>query len=100
MSVKGEGRLVEPNRDFVEICGKCDVIFDNFHGRGVRNCQDPLGKVKALILAKHPSFPPKIVDLFCKVKFSSRIRDLNNKIKMRKINRSVRSFKQTAQFVN
>ena len=62
------GRLLEPSREVVDLCTKCDVIFDTFHGNSVRICHEPLGKLKALILAKHPSFPPEIVGLFCKVK--------------------------------
>ena len=27
ISVKGEGRLIEPNRDVVEVCAKCDINF-------------------------------------------------------------------------
>ena len=99
ISIKGEGRLKVPSSELLEIIGKCDDIFDDFHGKGIRVGKNPLEKLNALILKKHPNFPPKIVILFCKVKFFSRIRYLNIDIKVNKL-KSVRSFKQMAQFTN
>ena len=99
ISIKGEGRLKVPSSELLEIIGKCDDIFDDFHGKGLRVGKNPLEKLNALILKKHPNFPPKIVILFCKVKFFSRIRYLNIDINVNKL-KSVRSFKQMAQFKN
>ena len=73
ISIKGEGRLKVPSSELLEIIGKWDDIFDDFHGKGLRVGKNPLEKLNALILKKHPNFPPKILILFCKVKFFSRI---------------------------
>ena len=100
ISLKGEGRLLEPSSDLVKLCEKCDQIFDAFNGKSVRICHDPLGKLISCILSKHPSFPPDIVELFCKVKFYSRIKDENKKVKIKTLNKTVRSLKQMAQFMN
>ena len=98
--VKGEGRLIQPTKDLCDIVEQCDIIFDEFHGKGIKCCSDPLSKLNALISSKHPSFPSPIVSLFCRVKFHSRIKQMNTKLKLKKLNKSVRSYKQTAQFMN
>ena len=79
---KGEGRLKEPTDKLSDLCAKSDVVFNKFHGKGLRMCKDPLGKVQHLILSKYPNFPPRIVRLFCKVKFFARIRQFNVKVKL------------------
>ena len=78
---KGEGRLKEPSDKLSDLCAKSDIIFDNFHGKGLRICRDPLGKVQHLILSKYPNFPPRIVRFFCKVKFFAHIKQFNVKVK-------------------
>ena len=85
---------------FSEMCAICDKLFDEFHGKSIRIVPDPLGKLQTLILKKHASFPPRIVSLFCKVKFFSRLRQLNVKLKLKTLNQSVRAYKQSAQFLN
>ena len=96
----GEGRLKEPSDKLSDLCAKCDLVFDKFYGKGLRICKDPLGKVQHLILSKYPNFPLRIVRLFCKVKFFARIRQFNVKVRLKTLNNSVRSLKQTAQFTN
>ena len=79
---------------------KCDHYFNAFNGKGLKLCHDPLAKVQNFILKKNPNFPPRIVKLFCKVKFYSRIKQLNVKLKLQNARKSVRALKQTAQFIN
>jgi hypothetical protein len=98
--IKGEGKLIEPSAELKEIIAKCDSLFDAFHGRQMRIGKNPLEKLNTLILKEHPSFPQKIVSLFCKVKFFSRIKDLNTQLKLTRGKASVRSLKQTGQFIN
>ena len=81
----------EPSEKVKRLCNECDKMFDEFHGKSLRIVPDPLGKLQALILKRHTSFPPRIVSLFCKVKFFSRIRQLNVKLKLKTLNQSVRS---------
>ena len=97
---KGAGKLKQPTQETVEICATCDLIFNEFNRSSLRICQNPLGKVKDLILRRHPTYPPRIVDLFCKVYFYSRIRQISKDIKLKKIKKSVRTLKQLAQFIN
>jgi hypothetical protein len=99
ISVKGEGKLVEPTPDLISMIATCDGLFDNFHGKGIRVGKNPLEKLTAFILKQNPDFPPKIVNLFCKVKFFSRMKDLNTQIKLSRI-KTVRSLKQIGQFTN
>ena len=100
ISVVGEGRLVQPSDQLCSLVAKCDAMFDEFHGKGVRLCHDPLGKLPKFIIKKYPDFPPRVVDLFCKVKYFGRLKKLNLKIKLKNVNKSVRSWKQNAQFIN
>ena len=97
---KGEGKLKQPTRATLDIIEKCDTIVNQFNKSSLRLCHDPLGKVVNIIINKHPTFPIKIVKLFCKVYFYSRIRQIFNDIKMKKIKRSFRSMKQMGQFIN
>jgi hypothetical protein len=96
----GEGKLVEPSTDLIEIIAKCDVLFDAFHGNQMRIGKNPLEKLVSLISKEHPEFPSKIVTLFCKIKFFSRIKDLNTQLKLARGKTSLRSLKQTGQFMN
>ena len=100
ISVKGEGKLVEPNSELIELIARCDSLFDKFHGKGLTIGKNPLGKLETLILKVHPHFPPSVVRLFCKIKFFSRIKDLNTKLKLTRGKTSVRNLKQIGQFVN
>jgi hypothetical protein len=100
ISVKGEGRLVEPSSELKDMVAKCDVLFDSFHGKGLRLGKNPLEKLNTLILKEYPHFPSRVVTLFCKVKFFSRIRALNTQMKLSAGNNSVRSLKQIGQFLN
>jgi hypothetical protein len=99
ISVKGEGKLVEPSTDLISMVAKCDDLFDVFHGKGIKIGKNPLEKLTSFILKEHPDFPPKIVNLFCKVKFFSRLKDLNTQLKMSRV-KNVRSLKQIGQFTN
>jgi hypothetical protein len=99
VSVKGEGKLVEPSPNLISMVAKCDDLFDVFHGKGIKVGKNPLEKVSSFILAEHPDFPPKIVNLFCKVKFFSRLKALNNNIKLSRV-KTVRNLKQIGQFTN
>ena len=92
--------MKQPNDKLSDMCKKCDQIFDQFQGKMIKLVTDPLGKLQNLSLKKHPTSPPRIVCLFCKVKFFSRLRQLNVKLKLKTLNKSVRSFKQSAQFLN
>lgn len=99
ISWKGEGKLIEPNSELVELIAKCDNLFDKFHGKGIRVMKNPLEKLCEKIQSENPDFPTEIVKLFCKVKFFSRIKDLNNQLKLSR-KKSVRCFKQLGQFLN
>lgn len=98
--IKGGGKLKQPTTETVEICAKCDSIFNEFNKSSLRLCYNPLGKVTNLILRRHPTFPPRIVKLFCKVYFYSRLKQISKDIKLKKIKKSVRTLKQLAQFIN
>ena len=100
ISMKGDGKLVEPSKEIVDICAKCDDIFNTFHGQRINACFNPLGKLQCIILKKYPTFPPHIVKKYIKTKFFARIKQLNVKLKIDKQTKSVRSLKQMAQFVN
>ena len=100
ISLKGEGRLQEPNEKLKEIVAKCDNIFDQVLGKGLSDLKNPLEKLKTEILNQNPDFPPQIVTLFCKVKFYSRIKVLNVNLKLNRMKNSVRSLKQMGQFLN
>jgi hypothetical protein len=97
---KGEGRLTEPSSELKEMVAKCDILFDAYHGNSLRVGKNPLAKLNSMILTEYPSFPPKIVELFCRVKFFSRIKDMNIQLKLSRGKSSVRSLKQTGQFIN
>ena len=58
-----------------------------------------MGKVQKLILKKLVDVDPKIIKLYCKVKFYARLKLINEKLKTSK-GRNVRYMKQTAQFTN
>ena len=98
VSIKGKGYMFEPSRDLINICKGCNVIFNQFHGMELNFCVNPLKKVEELILDKNPTYPPRVVKLFCKIKFFHRIKKLNASLKEKKGSTSVRSLKQTAQF--
>ena len=100
ISLKGKGRLFEPSDELINICEICDRKFDEFHKDGLKKCNKPFNVLFQEIISNFPSFPPKVVKLYCKVKFYARIRMLNRDIKLKKIKKSVRMFKQTAQFMN
>ena len=91
---------MEPSSDLIEMCARCDQLFEEFHGNGIRSCYNPLEKIQSSISKSNPTFPPRIVELFCKVKFYSRIKQLNINMKIKKHNKSVRALKQNAQFLN
>ena len=95
-----EGRLVEPNQEILEIVAKSDQIFYSFHGKELCAQKNPMEKLNAAILERHPNFPPRTVSLFCKVKFYSRIIHLNVDLKVKRMKNSVRNLKQNAQFFN
>ena len=83
------------------MCEKVDTKFDEFHGNGVRVCEAPLEKLFTIVMKEYPTFNPKVVKLYIKVKFYARLRQLNHEIKLKRLNNnSVRAMKQTAQFVN
>lgn len=100
ISVKGEGRLVEPSSDLIDMVAKCDAVFNSFHGKELRVGKNPMEKLNTIILKEYPHFPQKIVSLLCKIKFFSRIKNLNMQIKMSTGKNSVRNLKQIGQFLN
>ena len=69
------------------------------HGNGLRKCKFPFDSLCEQIMA-NPSFPVKVVKLYCRVEFYARLRQLNRYIKIKNLNKSVRTYKQTAQFPN
>ena len=100
--LKGEGRLLQPNENIQDILSKCDKIFSAFKGISpfsLRKCRDPLGKVQNLITKTLVDVDPKLIKLYCKVKFYARLKLINEKLKTSK-GRNVRYLKQTAQFIN
>ena len=42
----------------MEIVAKCDQIFDSFHGKELCAQKNPMEKLNAAILERHPNFPP------------------------------------------
>ena len=100
ISFKGKGKLYEPSNDLINICDICDIKFDIFHKDGLNKCKKPFELLFSEIMTENPGFPANVVKLYCKVKVFARIRLLNRDIKLKKLNKSVRMFKQTAQFMN
>ena len=82
------------------MCENIDEQFDEFHGSDVRVCEAPFEKLFDNIMKEYPTYLPKVVKLYCKVKFYARLKRLNHELKLNKLNNTVRSFKQTAQFNN
>ena len=74
---KGEGRLKQPSTDVYNMVVRCDALFDKFNTN--KKINNPIEKCCSYILAKEKNYPLKVVKLFCKVKFFSRIRQLNEK---------------------
>ena len=69
IETKGHGKLVQPAPSVVEAFRKCDSIFDSFHGKELRQCNDPIGSVQKLIMKKYPSLDPKGARYFIRMKF-------------------------------
>ena len=65
ISLKGKGRLFEPSDELIAICESCDKVFDNFHGDGLRICKNPFNKLWKEILKGNPTYPVKVVNLYC-----------------------------------
>ena len=99
IAIKGHGHLFEPSSDLRNICKGCNTIFNQFHGKELTFCLDPVKKVEDKILDQNPTYPPRVVKLFCKIKVFNRIKRLNCKLKESKGSKSARSLKQTAQFL-
>ena len=72
VSLKGKGRLLEPREDLKSVCEISDKMFDSFHGNGLRMCKDPFFSLCKQIMKENPSFPVKVVRLYCRVKFYAR----------------------------
>ena len=92
--LKGQGRLLQPDEAIQDVLSKCDKIFSAFNGTSpfsLRKCKDPLGKVQNLITKK--LVDPKIIRLYCKVKFYARLKLINEKLKTSQ-GRNVRYLKE------
>ena len=102
ITLKGKGKLFEPTDELHTICETIDTFFEKFNGSGLRICQRPLEQLVKSVHDEHPHFPLKVVHLYLKVKFYARLRLLNSNTKMKSLlnNKSICSYKQTAQFVN
>ena len=99
--LKGEGRLIQPSEGIQDILEKCDKVFNDFNGMSIslKKCSNPLGKVIGLMMRKLQDINPKIIKLYCRVKFYGRLKLINQRLKESK-GRRVRYLKQTAQFIN
>ena len=75
-------------------------MFNIYHGNGLRKCKYPFDNLCKQIMKENPSVPVKVVKLYCRVKFYAPFRQLNRDIKIKNLNKSVRTYKQTAQFTN
>ena len=102
INLKGKGKLFAPDDNVMQICEICDSMFNDFNGSGIRLCKRPMESLVKLVIDQHPSFPVKVVKLYVKVNFHARLRQLNNNIKIQSLSnkKSIRAYKQTAQFVN
>ena len=96
----GGKKLHHPNEDLKDMCRKCNVKFNEFHGNSLKNCKDPLLKLENLIKSSFPGIPRNVSRLFCKVRFFSRLRRLNQRSKDISKSNTVRALKQKAQFLN
>ena len=92
--------FIFPTEELKNICEISDRIFDFFHGDGLRFCKNPFSDLCKEILDENPTLSVKVVSLYCRVKFYARLRQLNRDIKIKNLNKSVRTFKQNAQFSN
>ena len=97
ISIVGGEKFHHPSEDVKTMCRNCNTQFNEFHGYSLRLCNDPVTKLQKLIHKNYPTIPPKLSRLFCKVKFYSRLRRLNSKIKSSSQTKSVRAMKQVAQ---
>ena len=100
VALKGEGRLLEPSDEVMEVVDKADQVFAQFHSNHIslRKTFDPVGKVIRLIMKKYPNFDARIVKPYCRVKFFARLKLMKKAIHANK-GRCVRYMKQSAQFL-
>ena len=100
VAMKGEGRLLEPCSEVMDTVEKADQLFTQFNGKKIslRKTSDPIGKVIKYILKEQPNLNPKVVKLYCRVKFFARLKLMNKALRSSK-GRCVRYLKQTAQFL-
>ena len=100
ISIVGGGKLHEPTEELKDMCRKCDTKFNEFHGMSLRECMNPFMKLETTIKKDFPNIPLKVIRLFCKVKFYARLKRLNESLRVKSRQNSVRALKQRAQFVN
>ena len=100
IALRGEGRLIQPSTMMKDLVDKCDKVFNEFHGSGLEICRNPIHRVVNKILSKYVTMPPRVALLFCKVKFFMHMKKFNVVLKQKRLNKSVRPFKQNAYFMN
>ena len=101
IALKEKGKLFEPTDDLKYICNRYDTMFGVYNGNDLRIfCNNPLEKVVEIILHKHPTFLTNVVWLYSKVKLYARMRQLNQDIRVKHLNKSVSFYKQSGQFSN
>ena len=68
----------------VDLIEKCDKVFKSVHGDTLQIGKDPLLNLELKIMSVHSEFDRKIVKLFCKIRFFSHVKMLNNDLKINK----------------
>jgi hypothetical protein len=75
-----------------------EEIFQEFHGYEINLERLPIESLAEKVLARNREFPVKVVQLYSKIRFFARLRQLNSNIRAKK--KSTRVFKQYGQFLN
>lgn len=97
IELKSNGNLIYPSEKLLNSCQVMENEFIKFHGKNLCTSSDPIGKLEKIILETHPEIDANIAHLYCKVRFFSRLRKLNQELSTFK---NVRYYKQMCQFKN
>ena len=98
IDLKSRGSLTYPSNALVNAVKHYENIFMEFHGEDLDRNLNPIERTINQILKKNKNFPAPVVKLYVTLRFFNRLKNLNNRI-LTKRSKSVRCFKQTAQFM-
>ena len=102
ISCKSRGMLTYPDVTLMQRMHYYDKMFDEFHGKKINMNPFPLERLLKKILPRGETNARKFeVQLYIKIRFYKRIKDLNTEIKQKSSeSRHNRSARQKKQFIN